>query len=65
MQIVATPLPVFTALDGTPLEAAMDMALSGTAGMPLPVMSGLRMMVRNIKDRKLKARVNDALGKSF
>jgi len=33
--------------------------------MPLPVMSGLRMMVRNIKDRKIRARVNDALGKSF
>lgn len=59
------PGAVNTSNTASVLLAAMDMALSGTAGMPLPVMSGLRMMVRNIKDRKLKARVNDALGKSF
>ena len=59
------PGAVNTSNTASVLLAAMDMALSGTAGMPLPVMSGLRMMVRNIKDRKIKARVNDALGKSF
>lgn len=48
------------------LLAAMDMALSGTAGMPLPVLSGIKMMVRHIKDKKLKARVQDALaGQKF
>jgi len=59
------PGAVNTSNTASVLLAAMDMALSGSAGMPLPIMSGLRMMVRNIKDRKLKARVNDALGKSF
>lgn len=59
------PGAVNTSNTASVLLAAMDMALSGTAGMPLPVMSGLRMMVRNIKDRKIRARVNDALGKSF
>lgn len=44
------------------LLAALDMAASGSAGMPLPVMSGIRMMVRNVKDRKLRARIQDALG---
>jgi len=29
------------------------------------VMSGLRMLVKNVKDRKIRARINDALGKSF
>jgi len=41
----------------------LDMAVSGSAGMPLPVMSGLRMLVKNVKDRKLRARIQDALGK--
>lgn len=45
------------------LLAAMDMALSGTAGMPLPVASGLRMMTKRVKDHKTRARIQDALGK--
>lgn len=45
------------------LLAAMDMAVSSSAGLPLPVMSGIRMLAKNIKDRKLKARINEALGK--
>jgi hypothetical protein len=59
------PGAVNTSNTASVLLAAMDMALSGTAGMPLPVMSGLRMMAKNIKDRKLRARVNDALNTSF
>ena len=43
------------------LLAAMDMAISGSAGMPLPVMSGIKMMVKRMKDRKIKARVKHAL----
>lgn len=59
------PGAVNTSNTASVLLAAMDMALSGTAGMPLPVMSGLRMMARNIKDRKIKTRVNEALNKAF
>lgn len=43
--------------------AAMDMALSGSAGVPLPVLSGFRMVVKNMKDRKLKAQINHALNR--
>lgn len=43
------------------LLAAMDMAMSGTAGVPLPIMSGLRMLSKSVKDRKLKARIEASL----
>lgn len=43
------------------LLAALDMGVSGAAGLPLPVASGLRMLSRHIKDNKLKARINEAL----
>jgi len=39
----------------------MDMAMSGTAGVPLPIMSGLRMLSKSVKDRKLKARIEASL----
>lgn len=55
------PGAVNTSNTASVLLAAMDMALSGSAGMPLPVMSGLKMLVKNVKDRKLRARINDAL----
>lgn len=58
------PGAVNTSNTASVLLAAMDMALSGSAGMPLPVMSGLKMLVKNVKDRKLRARIQDALGKS-
>lgn len=44
------------------LLAALDMAVSGTAGLPLPIASGVRLAVKNIKDRKMKARIQAALG---
>lgn len=57
------PGAVNTSNTASVLLAALDMAVSGSAGMPLPVMSGIRMMVKNVKDRKLRARIQDALGK--
>jgi hypothetical protein len=42
--------------------AALDMATSGIAGMPLPVMSGLRILTTHVRDRKIQHRINDALG---
>jgi hypothetical protein len=43
--------------------AAMDMAVSGTIGVPAPIMSSLRLLLNNIKDKTIKARVAKALGK--
>lgn len=57
------PGSVNTSNTASVLLAALDMAVSGSAGMPLPIMSGLRMLLRNVKDRKLRARIQDALGK--
>lgn len=42
--------------------AALDIATSGIAGMPLPVMSGLRILTTHVKDRQIQKRINEALG---
>jgi len=63
VMFTSPPGTVNTSNTASVLLAAMDMAVSGSAGMPLPVMSGLRMLVKNVKDRKLRARIQDALGK--
>jgi hypothetical protein len=57
----APPGTINTSNTASVLLAALDMAISGTAGMPLPVTSGLRMLMRNVKDRKIRARIDDAL----
>jgi hypothetical protein len=57
----APPGTINTSNTASVLLAALDMAISGTAGMPLPVTSGLRMLMRNVKDRKMRAKINDAL----
>ena len=44
------------------LSAALDMAISGSAGLPLPVMSGMRLLLREVKDRRLANRVRESLG---
>lgn len=43
------------------LLAALDMSMSGVAGLPLPVASGIRLLASRLKDRRLAARVTDAL----
>lgn len=57
----APPGTINTSNTASVLLAALDMTISGTAGMPLPVTSGLRMLMRNVKDRKMRAKINDAL----
>jgi hypothetical protein len=57
----APPGTINTSNTAGVLLAALDMTISGTAGMPLPVTSGLRMLMRNVKDRKMRAKINDAL----
>ena len=45
------------------LAALMDMAISSqSGGLPLPVMSGARVLVNKIKDTKLKAKIKEHLG---
>jgi hypothetical protein len=57
------PGSVNTSNTASVLLAALDMAVSGSAGMPLPVMSGLRMLLKNVKDRKLRLKIQEALNK--
>jgi hypothetical protein len=65
VMFTSPPGTVNTSNTASVLLAAMDMAVSGSAGMPLPIMSGLKMLVKNVKDRKLRSRIQDALGKKF
>lgn len=58
----APPGAVNSSNTASVLLAAMDMAISGAGGMPLPVMSGLRMVVNNVKDRRIRTQVSEALG---
>lgn len=55
------PGAVNTSNTASVLLAALDMAISGAGGMPLPITSGLRLVANNIKDRRLRIRVADAL----
>jgi hypothetical protein len=59
------PGAINTSNTASVLLAAMDMAISGSAGMPLPVMSGLKMLIKNVRDRKLRAKITDALSPKF
>ena len=45
----------------TMLAAFGDVVLSGSTGVPAPIATATRLAVRNIKDRKLRARVQKAL----
>lgn len=42
--------------------AAVDMSLIGMGGLPLPVMSGLRILTTHVKDRQIQKRIREALG---
>jgi hypothetical protein len=44
------------------LLAALDIAVSGTVGVPAPIASGLRLITKGIKSAKTKARIRQHLG---
>lgn len=44
------------------LAGMMDIAISGTAGVPVPIMTSFRLMTKGIKDAKTRAKVRKALG---
>lgn len=60
--LVAPPGAVNTSNTASVLAGLMDVAISGTSGIPAPVMTTLRLATKNIKDRKTRARVRKALG---
>lgn len=60
--LVATPGAVNTSNTASVLAGLMDVAISGTTGVPAPLMTSLRLMTKSIKDRKTRARVQKALG---
>ena len=60
--LVAPPGAVNTSNTASVMAAMMDVILSGTSGVPAPVMTTLRLATKGIKDRKTRARVRKALG---
>ena len=60
--LVAPPGSVNTSNTASVMAAMMDVILSGTSGVPAPVMTTLRLATKGIKDRKTRARVRKALG---
>lgn len=60
--LTSPPGSVNTSNTASVVLAAMDMAISGAAGVPAPVLSGFRMLARSVKDAKTKARVKRVLG---
>jgi hypothetical protein len=60
--MTAPPGSVNTSNTASVVLAAMDMAISGTAGVPAPVLTSMRLITQGIKDSKTKARVKRALG---
>lgn len=59
--MTAPPGTVNTSNTASVLAGLFDVAISGTGGMPLPVATGYRVLSKNIKDSKLRARVQNAL----
>jgi len=60
--LVAPPGAVNTSNTASVLAGMMDIAISGTAGVPAPIMTSFRLMAKGIKDAKTRARVRQALG---
>jgi hypothetical protein len=60
--LTAPPGAVNTSNTASVLAGLMDVAISGTAGVPAPIMSSFRLISSSIKDSKLRARVKQALG---
>jgi hypothetical protein len=48
----------------TLLTAFGDIALSGATGMPAPLATGSRLVLKHIKDKKLRARIAEALNEA-
>lgn len=60
--LTSPPGAINTSNTATVIAGLMDVAISGTSGVPAPIMSSFRLISKSIKDRKLKARIKQALG---
>ena len=60
--LTAPPGAVNTSNTATVLAGLMDVALTGTTGVPAPLATSFKLLTGKIKDSKLKARVKKALG---
>lgn len=60
--LTVPPGSVNTSNTASVLAGMMDIAISGTAGVPAPVMTGFRVVTKGVKDAKTRARVKQALG---
>lgn len=60
--LTVPPGTVNTSNAASVLAGLMDVAISGTSGVPAPVMTSFRLMTKGIKDAKTRARVKRALG---
>ncbi len=63
IDVLTTPPGVVnTSNTASVLAGLMDIAISGTAGVPAPVMTSFRLLTKSIRDAKLRAKVKQALG---
>ncbi len=60
--VTAPPGAVNTSNTATTLATLIDLATTSYTGFPAPVAWSLKTIVGGLKDRKLKKRINDALG---
>lgn len=60
--LTAPPGVVNTSNTASVLAGMMDIAISGTAGVPAPIMTSFRLLTKGIKDAKTRAKVKRALG---
>jgi len=60
--LTAPPGAVNTSNTASVLAGMMDIAISGTAGVPAPIMTSFRLLTKGIKDAKTRSRVKQALG---
>lgn len=60
--LTSPPGVVNTSNTATVLAGLLDVAISGTTGVPAPVASTFRLVTSRIKDAKLRARVKQSLG---
>jgi hypothetical protein len=60
--LTSPPDTVNTSNTAAVLAGLMDVAISGTSGVPAPVMTSFRMLTNSVKNARLKAQVRKALG---
>lgn len=60
--LTSPPGTINTSNTAAVLAGLMDVAVTGMSGIPAPIATSFRLIASGIKDAKLKARVNQALG---